>query len=100
MVTSFASDGSPFGSGLFQLTPKSVRSIFVLRLRPMRSFPWGIGDRRGHRPGHRDRLGGALDGQLAVDRDLPVAVESDVLGCEAELRVPLCVEEVGRLEMG
>src|SRR5439155_21285764 len=41
IVTSFASDGSPFGSGLFQSTPKSVRSIFVVRLRPMRSFPYG-----------------------------------------------------------
>src|SRR5438105_13193812 len=39
IVTSFASDGSPPGSGLFQSTPKSVRSIFVARLRPMRSFP-------------------------------------------------------------
>src|SRR5947209_8611662 len=41
IVTSFASDGSPLGSGLFQSTPKSVRSIFVARLRPMRSFPYG-----------------------------------------------------------
>src|SRR5207248_2820532 len=62
--------------------------------------PVGIGHRRGHRPGHRDRLGDALDRQLAVDRDLAVAVETDVLGCEAELGVPLCVEEVRRLEMG
>src|SRR5207302_10212909 len=41
IVTSFASDGSPLGSGLFQSTLKSVRSIFVVRLRPMRSFPYG-----------------------------------------------------------
>src|SRR5438552_17527441 len=39
IVTSFASAGSPLGSGLFQSTPKSVRSILVVRLRPMRSFP-------------------------------------------------------------
>src|SRR5204863_4214924 len=39
IVTSFASDGSPLGSGLFQSTPKSLRSMFVVRLRPMRSFP-------------------------------------------------------------
>src|SRR5207253_1063314 len=60
----------------------------------------GIGDRRGHRPGHCDRLGDALDRQLAVDGDLSVAVETNVLGRETELRVPLGVEEVGRLEMG
>src|SRR5213080_3612256 len=41
IVTSLASDGSPLGSGLFQSTPKSVRSIFVVRLRPIRSFPYG-----------------------------------------------------------
>src|SRR5205814_3631225 len=34
------------------------------------------------------------------DRDLAVAVETDVLGPEAKLRVSLDVEEVGRLEMG
>src|SRR5438105_7886408 len=39
MATSFASAGSPLGSGLFQSTPKSVRSMVVVRLRPMRSFP-------------------------------------------------------------
>src|SRR5439155_5370591 len=48
----------------------------------------------------RDRLGGSLDRQLAVDRNLPVAVEPDLVGCEAELRVALGVEEVGRLQMG
>src|SRR2546421_2521049 len=62
--------------------------------------PVRIGHRRGHLPGHCDRLGDALDRQLAVDRDLAVAVEANVLSCEAELRVPLGVEEVGRLQMG
>src|SRR5213076_2364525 len=37
--TSFASAGSPLGSGAFQSTPKSMRSIFVVSLRPIRSFP-------------------------------------------------------------
>src|SRR5207248_10295247 len=41
IVTSFASAGSPLGSGLFQSTPKSVRSILAVSLRPMRSFPSG-----------------------------------------------------------
>src|SRR6266704_3602359 len=61
--------------------------------------PVRIGHRRGHRPGDCDRLGDALDRQLAIDRDLAVAVEADVLGRKAELRMPLGVEEVGRLEM-
>jgi len=38
--------------------------------------------------------------KLAVERDLAIAVEADVLGSEAELGVPLGVEEVGRLQMG
>src|SRR5439155_169576 len=60
----------------------------------------GIGHRRGHRPGHCDPLADALDRQLAVDRDLAVAADTDVRGCEAELRVPLGVEKVRRLQMG
>src|SRR5207237_928881 len=51
----------------------------------------GIGHRRGHRPGQRYRPGDALDRQVPVDRDLSVAVETNVLGCEAELWVPLGV---------
>src|SRR6266516_3616281 len=39
IVTSFASAGSPLGSGLFQSTPKSVRSILAASLSPMRSLP-------------------------------------------------------------
>src|SRR6266487_4361187 len=61
--------------------------------------PVRIGHRRGHRPGHCDPPGDALDRQLAVDRDLAVTVETDVVGGEAELRVLLGVEEIGRLEM-
>src|SRR5439155_4710860 len=60
----------------------------------------GIGDRRTHGPGDRDRLRDALDRQLAGDREPAVAVEADLLGGEAELRVPLGVEEVGRLQVG
>src|ERR1700675_1917117 len=52
-----------------------------------------IRDRRGHRPGHCNRLGDAPDRQLAVDRDLVVTVEADVLGREAELGIALGVEE-------
>src|SRR5215212_8777334 len=41
MRTSFARAGSPLGSGLFQLTPNSVRSTAAARRRPMRSLPHG-----------------------------------------------------------
>src|SRR2546430_3665480 len=62
--------------------------------------PVRIGHRRGHRPGHCDRLGDALDRQLAVDRDLAVAVETDVLGGAAKLGALLGVAEIRRLEAG
>ena len=39
IVTSFASAGSPLGSGVFQSTPKSVRSIGAASFSPKRSFP-------------------------------------------------------------
>src|SRR5213079_1077824 len=59
----------------------------------------GIGDRRGHGSGDGDRLRDALDRQLTRRRDLAFAVKADVRGREDELRVPLGVEEVGRLEV-
>src|SRR5204863_5385498 len=61
--------------------------------------PPRISDRGGHGAGHGDRLGDALDRQLAADGDVAVAVEADLGRAEAQLGVPLGVEEVRRLEM-
>ena len=43
-------------------------------------------------------VGDALDREVALDLDR-LAVEADVLGGEADLRVALGVEEVGRLQV-
>ena len=42
-----------------------------------------------------DRLGVALDGQLAVDEPVAVVLEADAGGAEGHVRVVLDVEEVG-----
>ena len=97
-VTSFASAGSPFGSGMFQLMPNSVRSTVVSSDSPTRFLPkWSTA--------------GPLTVPVSVaGRVMPLIVISPSnsilspsrrasLGGEAHLGVPLGVEEVGRLQM-
>ena len=90
--------GSPFGSGLFQLTPNLSRSIVASSFRPKRVPPYGSAIGSVMVAGDLDGLGVALDRDLAVDRQL-VAVALDRPRLERQLRVALGVEEVGRLEV-
>jgi hypothetical protein len=90
MRTSFARAGSPLGSALFQLTPKSVRSDPLSAVR--------VCEGRRDRACDLDGPGDTLDRDLAAGRD-HVAAEVDVLGREVELGVHGDVEELGRQQM-
>ena len=99
MVTSSASAGSPVGSGVFQLTPNSVRSTVVDSTKPDALVPVGSVSRM--RAPCRSRSTGFVTPLIVISpRTVDVvAVEVDLVGREAELRVALGVEEVRRLQV-
>ena len=88
----------PVSSAAFQVRPQSLRLMLVPPSKPMRRLPNGSRRRAVGLEGDRDRLGHALDGQVAGD-DPVVAVALDLGGGEGDLLVVVGVEEVGRLEV-
>jgi hypothetical protein len=89
-----ASTGPPEGSSAFQSIPKSVRSM-LLELETEPVVPVRIGDRAGDGAAKLDGPRLALQGQPAGNDD-PVAVDTDLVGLEAQLRMALGIEEVRR----
>ena len=98
IVTSFASAGSPVGRGVFQSTPKSVRSTRAESFSPRRSFPYAsaIGSER-----VPVTSTGFVTPLIVISPGTTtrLAVEIDVLCDEPERGEALGVEEVGRLQV-
>ncbi len=89
----------PLGSVWFHFRSKSRRSIVALDLEADALVAPRILAALGGSAGELDRLGDALDRDLAGELDLAVVVGVDRGRVERDLRVLLDVEEVGRLEV-
>ena len=85
----------PVSSAAFQVRPQSLRLIAVLPSKPTRRLPKGSLAEPVCSNVDGDRLGDALDGQVAGDDPVVASSRSTLGGDEGDLGVVLDVEEVG-----
>ena len=101
MLISSPTINPPASSAAFQVSPKSLRLIFVVADTPIRVLPHGS-FAAARRSLHRERhaAGHALDRQVARHHQLPIRLQRDVRRLQVHRRKLLGVEEVRALQMG
>ena len=99
MVTSSPTRTPPVSRAVFQVSPKSLRLILAVAVRPMRVLPQGsLRGLTDFLDGQSHGLGHVTDGQVARN-GITVAFVLNVGGLESHGGEFLCVEEVRALEM-